>query len=208
MSADSSETSSYAEESWIQWFINLTGNHLFCEVDKSFIEDSFNLFGLKQYVHTEYSKALDLILDRYSSQELENEDVSRAATVLYGLIHARYIITSHGLETMVIIIRYNATQSFEMTLRVMLNFILHSTTNTYCANLENAPEFYAKDREFYRYSFSIVYSLLILIGDFCLAHNLNRWVWQMSLNTVELLKCFVRSAKMYIIAHLFFDVSY
>lgn len=95
-----SDTSSNIEESWIQWFCGLTGNHFFCEVDKGFIEDSFNLFGLKQYVQKDYNKALDIILDRLRTPEIENEELSRSASLLYGLIHARYIVTSHGLETM------------------------------------------------------------------------------------------------------------
>lgn len=33
--------------------------------------------------------------------EAESEELSRSAALLYGLIHARYIITSIGLETMV-----------------------------------------------------------------------------------------------------------
>ena len=33
--------------------------------------------------------------------EAETEELSRSAALLYGLIHARYIITSHGLEAMV-----------------------------------------------------------------------------------------------------------
>lgn len=33
--------------------------------------------------------------------EAETEELSRSAALLYGLIHARYIITSHGLESMV-----------------------------------------------------------------------------------------------------------
>lgn len=95
-----SDTSSNVEESWVQWFCNLTGNHFFCEVDRGFIEDSFNLFGLKQYLPKDYSKAIDMILDRLRTHEMENDNVSRTAATLYGLIHARYIVTSHGLEAM------------------------------------------------------------------------------------------------------------
>ena len=101
MSINSSETSSFVEESWIQWFCNLTGNHLFCVVDKSFIEDSFNLFGLKQYIPKDYNKALDIILDKLGPPDSDSEDLSRSTTLLYGLIHARYIITIRGLEMMV-----------------------------------------------------------------------------------------------------------
>jgi hypothetical protein len=60
----SSETSSFIDECWASWFCNLAGNQFFCEVDKAYIEDSFNLFGLKQHLNKDYSKALDAILDR------------------------------------------------------------------------------------------------------------------------------------------------
>ena len=97
----SSEASSYADETWTTWFCNLAGNHFFCEIDKSYIEDSFNLFGLKTHLLSkDYSKALDTILDRLAPSEAETEELSRSAALLYGLIHARYIITSHGLEAM------------------------------------------------------------------------------------------------------------
>ena len=60
----SSETSSFIDECWASWFCNLSGNQFFCEIDKAYMEDSFNLFGLKQHVSKDYSKALDTILDR------------------------------------------------------------------------------------------------------------------------------------------------
>lgn len=96
------------------------GNQFFAEIEKAYIEDSFNLYGLKQYLPKDYSKALDVILDKLGAprltrkharpalciccaapNEAESEELSRSAALLYGLIHARYIITSMGLETMV-----------------------------------------------------------------------------------------------------------
>jgi casein kinase II subunit beta len=96
----SSDQSSFVDESWASWFCNLSGNNFFCEIDRSFMEDSFNLFGIKQCLPKDYNKALDTILDRYDPNEAESEDISRSAILLYGLIHARYIITSLGLEAM------------------------------------------------------------------------------------------------------------
>ena len=96
----SSETSSFMDENWTSWFCGLSGNHFFCEIEKSYIEDTFNLFGLKQFLSKDYSKALDTILDRLTPMEPESEELSRSAAILYGLIHARYIITSHGLDSM------------------------------------------------------------------------------------------------------------
>ena len=57
-------TSSLLDECWISWFCGLNGNHLLCEVDKTYIEDSFNLFGLKQYFNKDFNKILATILDK------------------------------------------------------------------------------------------------------------------------------------------------
>jgi len=93
--------SDYAN-SWITWFLSTKGNEYFCEVDEEYILDRFNLTGLNSEVHR-YGMALDLITDAFGVDELDEatrESVEGAARHLYGLIHARYIITSRGLAKM------------------------------------------------------------------------------------------------------------
>ncbi|KAK3000221.1 hypothetical protein RJ639_023840 [Escallonia herrerae] len=90
--------------SWISWFCNLKGHEFFCEVDDDYIQDDFNLCGLSSQVPY-YDYALDLILDVESSNgdkltDEQNGTVESASEMLYGLIHARYILTSKGMSAM------------------------------------------------------------------------------------------------------------
>eukprot|EP00741_Cyanophora_paradoxa_P003138 tig00000670_g3047.t1 len=91
------------EVSWIQWFCGLKGNEFFCEVDEDFIEDGFNLCGLRAQVNL-YDEAIAMILDReLPNPNLTDEQhqlVEASAEFLYGLIHARFILTSRGLSAM------------------------------------------------------------------------------------------------------------
>jgi len=86
-------------EPWIQWFCGLKGHEMFCEVERSYIEDGFNLYGLRACV-ANFSDCLDLILDRIGPDDSDDSHLTQSACTLYGLIHARYIITSHGLDAM------------------------------------------------------------------------------------------------------------
>lgn len=72
---------------------------MFCKVERSYIEDGFNLYGLRACV-SNFSDCLDLILDRIGPDDSDDSHLTLSACTLYGLIHARYIITAHGLDAM------------------------------------------------------------------------------------------------------------
>lgn len=72
---------------------------MFCKVERSYIEDGFNLYGLRACV-SNFSDCLDLILDRIGPDDSDDSHLTQSACTLYGLIHARFIITAHGLDAM------------------------------------------------------------------------------------------------------------
>lgn len=99
MAYNEDSSASGHDEPWIQWFCGLKGHEMFCEVERSYIEDGFNLYGLRACV-TNFSDCLDLILDRIGPDDSDDSHLTQSACTLYGLIHARYIITAHGLDAM------------------------------------------------------------------------------------------------------------
>jgi len=87
---------------WVNYFLSKSGNSFFCRVDESYINDSFNLYGMIQQVPY-YDAALDLICDIDEDEEYSEEHqelIENDADVLYGLIHARFIVTNRGLQAM------------------------------------------------------------------------------------------------------------
>ena len=113
MSSESSE-----EETWVQWFCSQRGHEFFCEISEDYIRDKFNLTGLSEHVPhyrlvrlfiqsiIKLIKALDMILNAYyDSDEMEDEQIKdgkleKAARHLYGMIHARFILTNRGVSMM------------------------------------------------------------------------------------------------------------
>ncbi|CAN3375574.1 hypothetical protein DIURU_005692 [Diutina rugosa] len=96
------DTSSEFTEYWIDLFLGIKGNEYFCDIDDEYIRDRFNLTGLNQEV-SKLSVLIDIITD---INDIENhpvearEQLEQNARMLYGLIHARYILTSRGLNKM------------------------------------------------------------------------------------------------------------
>eukprot|EP00584_Thalassiosira_punctigera_P006418 CAMPEP_0172534118 /NCGR_PEP_ID=MMETSP1067-20121228/6600_1 /TAXON_ID=265564 ORGANISM="Thalassiosira punctigera, Strain Tpunct2005C2" /NCGR_SAMPLE_ID=MMETSP1067 /ASSEMBLY_ACC=CAM_ASM_000444 /LENGTH=225 /DNA_ID=CAMNT_0013318869 /DNA_START=284 /DNA_END=958 /DNA_ORIENTATION=+ len=99
MAYNEDSSASGHDEPWIQWFCGLKGHEMFCQVERAYIEDGFNLYGLRACV-SNFSDCLDLILDRIGPEDSDDSHLTQSACTLYGLIHARYIVTTHGLDAM------------------------------------------------------------------------------------------------------------
>ncbi|OAG29279.1 casein kinase II subunit beta [Nematocida displodere] len=83
--------SSGSMEEWSDAFLKQFPYPFLIKVDQSFIDDSFNLFGLSDIVK-DYDRALAALRGEEESYFIENE------TVLYLLIHQRYILSKQGIE--------------------------------------------------------------------------------------------------------------
>lgn len=92
----------YVPDGWGKQFISSRGNEYFCEVDEEYLTDRFNLTGLNTEV-AYYQYALDLVTDVFDLDADDDlrEQIEKSARHLYGLVHARYIITTRGLSKMV-----------------------------------------------------------------------------------------------------------
>ncbi|XP_041450413.1 casein kinase II subunit beta'-like [Drosophila obscura] len=90
------------ETSWINWFCKQRGNEFFVMVDEDYIHDKFNLLFLDME-EKNYRSALQVILDLNTgsaSDGVPDSEVEASAEKLYGLIHARFIVTDRGIELM------------------------------------------------------------------------------------------------------------
>ncbi|KAJ3442619.1 casein kinase ii subunit beta [Anaeramoeba flamelloides] len=91
-------------ESYSEYFCSLKYNEFFCHTDHSFLIDNFNFHGISEYFKY-YEKAVEIIRDQDSQKE-ENftkkqyKAIDKEVEFLYGILHARFIVTQRGLEAM------------------------------------------------------------------------------------------------------------
>lgn len=102
--SDSSSSDYSEEESAIEWLLSQKGNQLLVRVDEDYIEDAFNLYGLSKVI-PDFRDTLRLLLTTAEDVEICLEDdyhgpCYQSLIDLYGLIHARYILTTQGMNKM------------------------------------------------------------------------------------------------------------
>lgn len=98
--------------SWINHLLRKPENAFLCVVDDTFIRDGFNLVGLSDLVMG-YELALQTMLDETTvgkssctGKAGKSKATEAAAELLYGLVHARFVLTPSGVEKM--FIKYKA----------------------------------------------------------------------------------------------------
>jgi len=104
MMSDSTSSDFSEEETSIDWLLSQEGNHLLCRVEEDYIEDNFNLYGLSKIIPN-FRDSIRLLLSDSASVEGCLDEGWVGPTYehlldLYGLIHARYILTAQGLNKM------------------------------------------------------------------------------------------------------------
>jgi len=101
-------SSNSGDSNWIDNNLSKRGNNFLCRVDEAFIADNFNLYGLTSLSNgAVFYRTLKRILNTddetdasSSTQQFREDAEEREAERLYGLIHARFIMTSRGMEHM------------------------------------------------------------------------------------------------------------
>lgn len=91
------------QETWISWFLQQPLGKYFVEIDKDYLMCTYNFYGLRQKV-SNFKQALDLIRGPYIPPDKRPSswvsDIDDYGICLYGLLHARYLLTDAGLERM------------------------------------------------------------------------------------------------------------
>lgn len=97
--SDDNDEYSMDEDTWIEWFCKLEGNHFLVEISEEFLQNDSNLLGLdKEFPN--YKSTLQKILAKEapSTELLTEEYYERLPKIkeLYGILHKRFIYTSQG----------------------------------------------------------------------------------------------------------------
>eukprot|EP00624_Nannochloropsis_granulata_P006954 evm.model.NODE_5589_length_28864_cov_20.848082.2 len=96
-----------AQSSWVHRFCSTSGNEFFCAVPASFLADEFNWLGLPSDLAA-INLLLGNVVDKGNKRTIKVNKENRLPLVwdeataqrMYGLIHARFIVTQKGLNAM------------------------------------------------------------------------------------------------------------
>jgi casein kinase II subunit beta len=107
---EESDEINYYEGGFIRWFCRIQGNGFLVEPTKEFISDPFNLVDFKEMpefatmlTRFEWEDALKFLLCHKTPSEKDLEDhvfqeIFEHIQDLFGLIHARFLVSHEGLQ--------------------------------------------------------------------------------------------------------------
>jgi casein kinase II subunit beta len=90
-------------QSWVSWFLQTPRGSIFVQIDAGYLSANYNLYGLRQKIPN-FKYSLDLVRGAYLARESRPlewpSDIDDYGVCLYGLLHARYLLTAAGQERM------------------------------------------------------------------------------------------------------------
>lgn len=88
-------------ECFIEYLLSGRGYEFFCEIDEDYILDKFNLTGISSEVYR-FQYAHEMLTDNFNHDVADDmrQVIENSARHLYGLIHARFIVTPRGITKM------------------------------------------------------------------------------------------------------------
>lgn len=97
--SDDGDDYSVEEDTWIEWFCKLDGNHFFVEISHEFLNNKMNLIGIEKEFPN-YEPYLEIIMSKEApaNGEISEEFVEKMPKLkeLYGILHRRFLYTSLG----------------------------------------------------------------------------------------------------------------
>ena len=89
--------------SWVDWFLSQPKGKYFIKIDPEYMNNIYNFYGIRQKVPF-FKYSLDLIRGDYILPEDRPSqwppNLDEYGLCLYGILHARYLLTSQGQERM------------------------------------------------------------------------------------------------------------
>ena len=90
---------SKSQPQWLDEFLKQPSSEYFVKIDKGYLTDAFNTWGLKDKV-AHFAEAWALISKGTYKKNLSKEIIEQQAMILYGMIHQRYLQTDTGIDAM------------------------------------------------------------------------------------------------------------
>lgn len=89
--------------SWVENFCSTPRGKYMLQIDQNFLQDQFNNYGLIKII-SQFKEAYRLIkcdnLNEYVQDNPVTREIEESAILLYGLLHARYLLTESALKAM------------------------------------------------------------------------------------------------------------